>query len=600
MSAASECAEWIERGRVHQWEGPSGRCDALLPAREPRRSRGRRIRISCWAKCSGSWASASTPSAAWREATRLDPAYLAPWQALVRGVARDGRRGRRARAAERVLALAPGDARAAADPLAIAASPEDPAAAGVDRASVLDAGAGARVRCRRSRRRSRSRSIASAGDARASALAWLARAPETPRGRTAAARALAVRARRVGAVGDAAGDARGARRDAARDRAVGPDELDACAGRGGDRQLRAGRRVRLRPQLRRLVRGFARARGAPRLAPARCGGGHSRRRAGDGETADRPMRLARSRPCRATRSRSRSPCSDAPQIGIAEGRGSGLVLATPPDAAAAEGHRRAGSPTCSSISPAWKAPRARCSRSGRRAGSGRCPRYGCRTRSRSSIGRSATLRRSSQRSSRCTNRGTGRATAPSRPRRSRACGPTRSAPTSRGIGRRARRLRARSRAAAGVRAGALPGGRRAAARRAMRDARAVVRGGARRGAALRRGAPRGGQRGVGGRRGRRRRRAVRRGARTADARLLRVLGRAHLARRDGAAAADAFARALQRRHDRRRDALQPRRRAADAAATTPRRRAPTSVRWCSGPTSSPRTSISACCSRNSG
>ena len=53
-----------------------------------------------------------------------------------------------------------------------------------------------------------------------------------------------------------------------------------------------------------------------------------------------------------------------------------------------------------------------------------------------------------------------------------------------------------------------------------------------------------------------------------------------------------------RRHDRRRDTLQSRRRAADAAASFPRRRARISARSRFAPISSPHISISACCSRS--
>ena len=165
----------------------------------------------------------------------------------------------------------------------------------------------------------------------------------------------------------------------------------------------------------------------------------------------------------------------------------------------------------------------------------------------------------------------------------------------------ARGLRARARAAARFRARALLLRDRAARRRRERAARASARRGARRRARLRRRAHRGGERGDRGRRPRGRARALRRrGSRAAAAQAL-VAARAgpRAARRsDGAAAAERFARALRARHGRRRDALQPRRRAADAAATSPKRRGPTSARSRSAPISSPPTSTSACCSRS--
>src|SRR4030095_1520725 len=81
MSAAGECAEWIERGRSHQRE--SRPVDAMLCFR-----RGSRADPRAPDPVFGSgevlWqlGRLADAIAAWREAARLDASFLAPRQAL--------------------------------------------------------------------------------------------------------------------------------------------------------------------------------------------------------------------------------------------------------------------------------------------------------------------------------------------------------------------------------------------------------------------------------------------------------------------------------------------------------------------------------------
>ena len=200
----------------------------------------------------------------------------------------------------------------------------------------------------------------------------------------------------------------------------------------------------------------------------------------------------------------------------------------------------------SSIWPAWSRRRGRCSRSGLRGKSGRSCACLRRMKHRLSTAHSATRMRWSPRSSRSTRRATAPAIARSMRRALAAygrmpCGPSAGRPGCRLAG-----LRERAGAAARLRACTLPLGRRvlrddgerARAPHSRRrlpprpryiDARLAAAN-----AASRRATPT------------RRSRSARKGSarRPFDAGLLRALGRAHLARRDGSAAADAFARAL--------------------------------------------------------
>ena len=96
MSAANECADWVARGRTHQWEGRPGRRDAVLPAREPRRSRcaGSALRAGRSAVAVG------PPARRGRRLARGGAARCVVSRAMAgdfRGAARDGRRSGRAR-----------------------------------------------------------------------------------------------------------------------------------------------------------------------------------------------------------------------------------------------------------------------------------------------------------------------------------------------------------------------------------------------------------------------------------------------------------------------------------------------------------------------
>ena len=255
----------------------------------------------------------------------------------VRGATRGGRRGRRARCGRARAgarprqcagAAGPGDRRprrrsCAARRVLVKVLEQEPALAAVpalaaplavalDRATAGDAG-------RRSSRGSREGPNSSRKDR------------------------CSLRTRREYAASASSGDTVGMRESLVamlRDRACRAGRARRLAPRrSGDRELRARSRVRLRPQLRGLVRGFARARGAPWLARARRGGAPAsscRRRA----TACRPMRLARSRPsARCVRAHVRRARNAA--IGIAEGRGR-VRARNAPGRRGGKGHRCAG------------------------------------------------------------------------------------------------------------------------------------------------------------------------------------------------------------------------------------------------------------------
>ena len=95
----------------HQAAGPAGRRDAVLSPCGPLRMRPRRTRISISAKSCGSWAAGRCDR---RVARRAAPRFALPRAGAGAGggVARDRRSRAARRAADRVLALAPGDARA--------------------------------------------------------------------------------------------------------------------------------------------------------------------------------------------------------------------------------------------------------------------------------------------------------------------------------------------------------------------------------------------------------------------------------------------------------------------------------------------------------
>ncbi len=111
MTAAAECAEWVARGRTHQWQGRP--VDAMLCFRRASRASPRtadphfELGEVFW-----QFGRVHDALAAWREAARLNPAFLAPWQALAEASLATGDATAARTAAERVLALAPGNTRA--------------------------------------------------------------------------------------------------------------------------------------------------------------------------------------------------------------------------------------------------------------------------------------------------------------------------------------------------------------------------------------------------------------------------------------------------------------------------------------------------------
>ena len=141
MTAASESADWLARGRTHQWEGRP--VDAMLCFRRASRA-DPRAPDPLFVLGEVLWQFGRVPDAvaSWREAVRLDGRFLAAWQALAEAsLATGDAKGARA-AAERVRGLAPGNARAEMiaaiarlmdDEAAIAAS-----AATIDRVVELD------------------------------------------------------------------------------------------------------------------------------------------------------------------------------------------------------------------------------------------------------------------------------------------------------------------------------------------------------------------------------------------------------------------------------------------------------------------------------
>ena len=135
-------AEWLARGRTHQWEGRP--VDAMLCFRRASRADPRAPDPS-FVLGEVLWQFGRVPDAiaSWREAVRLDRRFLAPWQALAEASlatgdatgARDGRRARAcaSRPAMREPRLIAAIARLMDDEAAIAAS-----AATIDRILELD------------------------------------------------------------------------------------------------------------------------------------------------------------------------------------------------------------------------------------------------------------------------------------------------------------------------------------------------------------------------------------------------------------------------------------------------------------------------------
>ena len=111
MSAAAESADWLARGRTHQWEGRP--VDAMLCFRRASRA-DPRAPDPLFVLGEVLWQFGRVPDAvaAWREATRLDAAFLAPWQALAEASLGSGDAPAARTAAERVLAISPGNTRA--------------------------------------------------------------------------------------------------------------------------------------------------------------------------------------------------------------------------------------------------------------------------------------------------------------------------------------------------------------------------------------------------------------------------------------------------------------------------------------------------------
>ena len=112
MSAAGECAEWIERGRNHQRERRP--VDAMLCFRRASRA-DPRAPDPFFGSGEVLWqlGRLADAIAAWREAARLDASFLAPRQALAEALLATGDATAAHAAAGDVLALAPDNARAA-------------------------------------------------------------------------------------------------------------------------------------------------------------------------------------------------------------------------------------------------------------------------------------------------------------------------------------------------------------------------------------------------------------------------------------------------------------------------------------------------------
>ena len=108
MSAASESADWVARGRAHQWEGRP--VDAMLCFRRASRADPRApdphfvLGEVLW-----QLGRLSEALAAWREAARLDASFLAPRQALAEALLAAGDAATALSMAEQVIALAPGN-----------------------------------------------------------------------------------------------------------------------------------------------------------------------------------------------------------------------------------------------------------------------------------------------------------------------------------------------------------------------------------------------------------------------------------------------------------------------------------------------------------
>ena len=111
MSSASEVDDWIARGRVHQHERRP--VDALLCFRRASRV-DPRAPDPYFVLGEVLWQLGRLPEAlsAWQEAARLHPGYLAPWQAISEARLATADDAGALEAAERVLSLAPGNARA--------------------------------------------------------------------------------------------------------------------------------------------------------------------------------------------------------------------------------------------------------------------------------------------------------------------------------------------------------------------------------------------------------------------------------------------------------------------------------------------------------
>ncbi|MEO8676597.1 MAG: tetratricopeptide repeat protein, partial [Casimicrobiaceae bacterium] len=137
MIASAECAEWVARGRTHQWEGRP--VDAMLCFRRAIRADPRsadphfELGEVFW-----QFGRADDALAAWREAARLNPAFLAAWQALAEALLAIGNATEARAAAEQVLSLAPGNTRAELI-AAIARMMDDGAAADPSLAAAIDA-----------------------------------------------------------------------------------------------------------------------------------------------------------------------------------------------------------------------------------------------------------------------------------------------------------------------------------------------------------------------------------------------------------------------------------------------------------------------------
>ena len=111
MSAASESAEWVARGRTHQWEGRA--VDAMLCFRRASRA-DPRAADPYFVLGEALWQLGRVHDSlsAWREAARLAPTFLAPRQALAEASLATGDPTAARASAEDVLSLAPGNARA--------------------------------------------------------------------------------------------------------------------------------------------------------------------------------------------------------------------------------------------------------------------------------------------------------------------------------------------------------------------------------------------------------------------------------------------------------------------------------------------------------